>query len=267
MQVIHPKTMNPVVHLGIPIWIRNTFAPHDGGTCIGPPELARHVLGSTPTGTKHLKDVVRGFSNIDGLALFNLEGSGLLGVVGAASKLFASLQRVAVNVVLIAQASSEHSICLATPASQAEVAKAAISEAFFREIHLGDVDPITYVSPVSIVAAVGDNMSHMPGVSGRFFSAFAKAKVNVVAVSQGSSERNISAVVATQDAAAALRAVHNAFMSTVKVVSVGLLVSSDDVLVSTFSARFSELVGTRTFFQWWPWYHNLVSCSSLVLTW
>jgi bifunctional aspartokinase / homoserine dehydrogenase 1 len=234
--------MNPVVPLGIPIWIRNTFAPRDAGTCIGPPELARQVLGSTPKGTKHLKDIVRGFSNIDGLALFSLEGSGLLGVVGAASKLFASLQSASVNVVLIAQASSEHSICIAVPARQAEAAKAAISEAFYREIHLGDVDPISYVSPVSIVAAVGDNMNHMPGVSGRFFSAFAKAKVNVIAVSQGSSERNISAVVATKDAAAALRAVHNAFMSTVKQISVGIIVNGDDTLAATFAARFADLV-------------------------
>ncbi|RHY91686.1 hypothetical protein DYB35_006624 [Aphanomyces astaci] len=197
-KVIHPKTMAPAIAQSIPIFIRNTFDADHPGTRI----FHRRALTRSLSGTlAEAKTIVSGFSTIDDMALFNLEGSGMVGVHGVASRLFSALDRIKVNVVLIAQASSEHSICLAIPAANA----------------------VTYVAPATIIAAVGDNMSETPGVCARFFGALGRAKINVLAISQGSSERNISAVVRFQDSGAALRAAHAAFFMADHAVSVGIL--------------------------------------------
>lgn len=211
-KVLHPKTMAPAVAASIPLFIRNTFEPDAAGTCISAPSTTGSDDGT----------VVRGFSTVDNLALFNLEGDGLMGVVGTAATLFRALERAAVNVVMIAQASSEHSICFAVPLAQAAVAAKSVEESFFREIHVGDVAPVTYTGPVSIIAAVGDGMCATPGTSGRFFDALGRAHINVLAISQGSSERNISAVVSTPDATRALRAVHAAFRFSGQELSLGV---------------------------------------------
>ncbi|POM63764.1 Bifunctional aspartoKinase/homoserine dehydrogenase [Phytophthora palmivora] len=209
-KVIHPKTMAPAIVEDIPIYIRNTFEPEHPGTKIADRkkvELKRTLSNGTPTA----RNIVSGFSTVDDLALFNIEGSGMVGVHGTSSRLFSALDRVKVNVVLIAQASSEHSICFAVPMGCAEVAKDVINETFFKEIHVGHIDKAEYIAPISIIAAVGDQMNQTPGVCARFFGALGRAKINVLAISQGSSERNISAVVHYKDSAAALRAVHSSF--------------------------------------------------------
>ncbi|RMX67441.1 hypothetical protein DD238_001742 [Peronospora effusa] len=220
-KVIHPKTMTPAIVEDIPIYIRNTFDPQHPGTKIShrkKVEFKRSMSNGAPTA----RNIVSGFSTVDDLALFNIEGSGMVGVHGTSSRLFSALDRVKVNVVLIAQASSEHSICFAVPMDCAEVAKDVINETFFKEIHVGHIDKAEYIAPISIIAAVGDQMNQTPGVCARFFSALGRAKINVLAISQGSSERNISAVVRYQDSAAALRSVHSSFFLSDQTLSIGL---------------------------------------------
>ncbi|KAJ8519568.1 hypothetical protein ON010_g18063 [Phytophthora cinnamomi] len=221
-KVIHPKTMAPAIVEDIPIYIRNTFEPEHPGTKIShrkKVELKRTLSNGAPTA----RNIVSGFSTVDDLALFNIEGSGMVGVHGTSSRLFSALDRVKVNVVLIAQASSEHSICFAVPMDCAEIAKDVINETFFKEIHVGHIDKAEYIAPISIIAAVGDQMNQTPGVCARFFGALGRAKINVLAISQGSSERNISAVVRYEDSAAALRAVHSSFFLSDQTLSIGLM--------------------------------------------
>uniref|UniRef100_M4BVN8 ACT domain-containing protein n=1 Tax=Hyaloperonospora arabidopsidis (strain Emoy2) TaxID=559515 RepID=M4BVN8_HYAAE len=221
-KVIHPKTMAPAIVEGIPIYIRNTFEPDHPGTKIShrnKVELNRSMSNGAPTA----RNIVSGFSTVDDLALFNIEGSGMVGVHGTSSRLFSALDRVKINVVLIAQASSEHSICFAVPMDCAEVAKDVINETFFKEIHVGHIDQAEYIAPVSIIAAVGDQMNQTPGVCARFFGALGRAKINVLAISQGSSERNISAVVRYEDSAAALRAAHSSFFLSDQTLSIGVV--------------------------------------------
>ncbi|KAJ0395541.1 hypothetical protein P43SY_003009 [Pythium insidiosum] len=231
-KVIHPKTMTPAVLEGIPIYIRNTFEPEHPGTKIHHrrrrPESPKSRPNPNPNPNSNCsdekpRDVVSGFSTVDNLALFNIEGSGMVGVHGTSSRLFGALDRIKVNVVLIAQASSEHSICFAVPMQRADDVQRVVDETFFKEIHHGLINKTEFVAPISIIAAVGDNMSHTTGVCSRFFGALGRAKINVVAISQGSSERNISAVVRYEDSAAALRAVHSAFFLSDQTLSIGVV--------------------------------------------
>ncbi|RLN60606.1 hypothetical protein BBJ29_005827 [Phytophthora kernoviae] len=221
-KVIHPKTMAPAIVEDIPIYIRNTFEPEHPGTKIFDRKRVK-LQRTRSNGAPTARNIVSGFSTVDDLALFNIEGSGMVGVHGTSSRLFSALDRVKVNVVLIAQASSEHSICFAVPMDCAEVAKDVINETFFKEIHVGHIDKAEYIAPISIIAAVGDQMNQTPGVCARFFGALGRAKINVLAISQGSSERNISAVVHYKDSAAALRAVHSSFFLSDQTISIGLI--------------------------------------------
>ena len=202
-KVIHPKTMQPAFSCNpqIPIFIRNTFNSNFRGS---------RIYTTSTTNTEPDKCVC-GFSSIDGMALINVEGSGLIGVHGVAKRLFGTLESIGVNVVLISQASSEHSITFATLESQAVAAKTAIAEEFEKELKHKKIEDIDINSPCSIIAAVGDGMHEVAGVSGRFFSALGNAKINVLAISQGCSERNISAVVSSSQSTRALRALHAAF--------------------------------------------------------
>lgn len=221
-KVIHPKTMSPAIRESIPIYIRNTFEPSHPGTKIHHRErvgLKRTLSNGTPTA----RNIVSGFSTVDNLALFNIEGSGMVGVHGTSSRLFSALDRIKVSVVLIAQASSEHSICFAVPMTHADAVKDVVNETFFKEIHNNLIDKTECIAPISIIAAVGDNMSQTPGVCSRFFGALGRAQINVLAISQGSSERNISAVVRYEDSALALCAVHSAFFLSDQTISIGVV--------------------------------------------
>ena len=208
-KVVHPATMEPAFRKNIPIRIKNTFRPEVPGTLI-------HSDAKSDA-------TVKGFSAIENMSIINLEGTGMIGVPGIAERLFGELKSVGVSVVMISQASSEHSICFVVPDHQAETAKKAAETAFFAEIQKGLIQKIELSRSNSILAAVGDNMARRPGVASRLFSALADAQVNVRVIAQGSSERNISVVIPGADTKRALRVVHSAFYLSNQTISVGLI--------------------------------------------
>ena len=208
-KVIHPQTLGPVVENNIPVTIRNSHNPaHPGSRIAADAAVA---------------DNIKGITAIDGMALINVEGSGMIGVPGTADRLFASLKNACVSVTLISQASSEHSICIAVPLDVATRAKHVISEAFADELASGQMQSVEVTREQSIVAVVGDNMAGAPGIAARFFGTLGRAGINIRAIAQGSSERNISAVVASSDATRALRAAHSGFYLSAKTISIGLI--------------------------------------------
>lgn len=200
-KVIYPPTIQPVMGKGIPVWVKNTFAPQDKGTLI---ESVNRKDG----------DIVRGISSINNIALLSLEGSGMIGIPGFSKRLFEALSAEKINVILITQGSSEHSICVGVDAVAAPKAKLAVDAAFANEISLNKVEPLRVESELSIVALVGENMKSHPGISGRMFSAMGRNGVNVRAIAQGSSEKNISAVIATRDVRKAINVLHEEFFET-----------------------------------------------------
>jgi aspartokinase/homoserine dehydrogenase 1 len=208
-KVIHPQTLGPAVEHGIPVIIRNTFAPERPGS--------RVCAVSSPDGQ------IKGITAIGAMALVNLEGTGMIGVPGTADRLFAALKNAGVSVTLISQASSEHSICVAVPESLAERARSVVAEAFAEELAAGYIQKVEVTPAQSIIAVVGDGMAGTPGIAGRFFGTLGRAGINVRAIAQGSSERNISAVVDSSEATRALRAVHSGFYLSAKTVSIGLI--------------------------------------------
>jgi aspartokinase/homoserine dehydrogenase 1 len=212
-KVVHPSTMAPAIRDEIPIWIKNTFNPNAKGT----------KICAKPQAGPHGSAMVKGFATVDDIALINVEGTGMIGVPGVAERLFRALKEVNVSVVMISQASSEQSICFAIPRKQAELAKTTLEKTFFAEIHQGQIQTVQVTDHCSILAIVGDGMVERPGVSGEFFTALGRVGVNIRGIAQGSSERNISAVIASQDSKRALRAVHSAFYLSNQTISIGLI--------------------------------------------
>ena len=208
-KVIHPQTMEPAVARDIPIFIRNTFAPAHPGTLI----CAKPQSPLT----------VKGITTIDPVALVNLEGAGMIGVPGTAHRLFGALRDAGISVILISQGSSEHSICFAIPAEQAARAENAVRLAFDAELRAGHIQSVDVERSMSILAVVGDGMAGARGVAARVFDSLARATINVRAIAQGASERNISVVVDGKSAAKALRAVHAGFYLSPNTVSIGLI--------------------------------------------
>ena len=200
-KVIYPPTIQPVMNKGIPVWIKNTFAPADPGTVID--------ITSTPNGGS-----IRGISSIGKIALLSLEGSGMVGIPGFSRRLFEALSGEKINVILITQGSSEHSICVGIDEENARAAKDTVDSAFSHEIATGKVEPLIIETGLSIIALVGDHMKSHPGVSGKMFGALGRNGVNVRAIAQGSSERNISAVVAAGDVKKAINILHEEFFET-----------------------------------------------------
>ncbi len=201
-KVIYPPTIQPVSSKGIPTWIKNTFAPNDVGTII---QKDATVNGSS----------IRGISSINSISLLSLEGSGMVGIPGFSKKLFEALATKKINVILITQSSSEHSISVGMDSADADAAKNAIDEAFAFEIATKKVDPIIVERELAIIALVGDNMKSHPGISGKMFGNLGRNGVNVRAIAQGSSERNISAVISTHDVKKAINVLHEEFFETV----------------------------------------------------
>ena len=197
-KVIYPPTIQPVMTQGISVWIKNTFAPQDEGTVI-----QQQVSENTSS--------VTGISSISNIALISLEGSGMIGIPGFSKRLFAALASSKINVILITQSSSEHSICVGIEAANLVAAKKTIDEAFAYEIELKKVEPLVVESNLSVVALVGDRMKNHTGISGKLFSALGKNGVNIRAISQGSSERNISTVISSADVKKAINVIHEAF--------------------------------------------------------
>jgi aspartokinase/homoserine dehydrogenase 1 len=211
-KVLHPRTMEPAVARGIPIRIRNSFnAAHPGSV----------IRAASAVGRREVP--VSGFSTVDRVALVNVEGTGMIGVPGVAQRIFGALREVGVSVMLISQASSEHSVCFAVPEAQGNAAREAVEKAFARELTAGQLHRVEVETGQSVLAAVGDAMAHVPGVAARFFTALAKAGVSVRAIAQGSSERNLSVVIHGADATRALRAVHAGFYLSERVLSLGLV--------------------------------------------
>ena len=200
-KVVYPPTIQPVMRKNIPVWVKSTFAPSDHGTLI---ENTSIKNGSS----------VRGISSINKIALLSLEGSGMAGIPGFSKRLFETLANEQINVILITQSSSEHSICVGIEEASAQTAKKAVDEAFADEIERLKVDPLIVENDLAIIALVGDKMKSHPGISGKMFSALGKNGVNVRAISQGSSERNISAVISTKDVKKAVNVLHEEFFET-----------------------------------------------------
>jgi len=209
-KVIHPQTMAPAVGRGIPIWIRNTFNATHPGTKIS-------------ASTSHRDSGVKGISGIDNVALVNLEGAGMIGVPGTADRLFGALREAGVSVMMISQGSSEHSICFAVPENAAEQVRRVVERAFAAELAQGQVQRVDVTTGCAIIAVVGDDMAGMPGSAGKFFGTLGAAGINVRAIAQGASERNISAVIDGKDSARAIRAVHSSFYLSAKTISIGVL--------------------------------------------
>lgn len=208
-KVIHPQTMAPAVQERIPIWIKNTFAPEKAGTLI-------HERSEPDP-------LVKGITTVEKIALVNLEGAGMIGVPGTAHRLFGALREEGISVILISQGSSEHSICFAVPEAEADRAERVVQRAFDPELREGQIHSVEVNRGCSILAVVGDGMAGAHGVSAQVFSALGKAGVNVRAIAQGASERNISVVIDGRNSARALRAVHSSFYLSAHTVSIGLI--------------------------------------------
>lgn len=210
-KVVHPQTMAPAIARNLPILIRNSFNPAHPGTRID-------AQGDTASAA-----LAKGLSLVSNLALLNVEGSGMIGVPGTAERVFATLRDAQVSVVMISQGSSEHSICCVVRASQAETGKAALERAFAPELAQGQIQSVHLETGISVLAAVGDGMAGRPGVAARFLATLARAHVNLRAIAQGASERNISVAISSADETKALRAAHAGFWLSPQTISIGVI--------------------------------------------
>ena len=197
-KVIYPPTIQPVVAEGIPIYVKNTFTPEAHGTLI-----EKHPPRS--------KDKLIGISNSDNIALLSLEGSGMVGIPGFSSRLFETLSQNDINIILITQASSVHTMCIAVSEKDAEKAREAADKCFAYEISLGKLNPLKVEKGFSIVCLVGDDVLNQTGATGRMLAALGRNSIPVRATAQGSSERNISVIISSEDAEAAIKTIHNEF--------------------------------------------------------
>ena len=197
-KVLYPPTIQPVLDKNIPILIKNTLAAQDKGTLITEKSL---VNGS----------IIKGISHIGEISLLTLEGNGMVGVPGISKRLFGALAQHHINVKFITQASSEHSICIAIDAHESESAKIAVDTAFEFEILQHKVNPLIVENDLAIIALVGDKMKSHQGISGKMFSELGNNNVNIRAIAQGSTEKNISAVINNKDVSKALNTLHAAF--------------------------------------------------------
>jgi len=197
-KVIYPPTIQPVYSKNIPLWIKNTFNPEAEGSLIS--------KKTSDSGAP-----IKGISSIDKISLCTLHGSGMIGVAGISMRLFTALANNKINVILISQASSEHSITFAVAPQDALKAKAAIEREFAFEIRQKQIEKVEVTDDLSIVAIVGENMKKTRGIAGKLFSTLGRNGINVVAIAQGSSELNISFVIEYRDLRKALGAIHDSF--------------------------------------------------------
>ncbi len=215
-KVIYPPTLIPALKAQIPIIIKNTFDPGQPGTSI------RKEI--TPT-----HNLIKGLSSIDNITMLTIKGSGMIGVSGIAARIFNSLANADVNIIMITQASSEHTVSLAVLPHQAEKARLAIHNEFEQELLGHEIDDVEVEYDLSVIAVVGDNMKNIPGIAGRVFRALGRNGINIRAIAQGSSERNISFVVNNKNEKKAINTLHDAFflagVKTVNlyIVGVGLI--------------------------------------------
>ncbi|MCL2043381.1 MAG: bifunctional aspartate kinase/homoserine dehydrogenase I [Treponema sp.] len=210
-KVLFFPTIKPALEKGIPISIRNTYNPAGTGTRI----VSKAAIGEFP---------IRGISSISNIALVRIQGTGMVGVAGFSARVFSALAGRGISVMLITQSSSEYSICFAVLPHEADHAEIVLAEEFAREIQTGSIEKPVAQKDLSVIAVVGSKMKNTTGTSGRFFHALGRNGINVVAIAQGSSEINISAVIPRHDEAKALNAVHEAFFqSTIRSVNLFLV--------------------------------------------
>lgn len=216
-KVIYPPTIQPVVAEGIPIYVKNTFAPEDQGTLIekNPPRSKSKLIG---------------ISNSDKIALLSLEGSGMVGIPGFSSRLFETLSRNDINIILITQASSVHTMCVAVAEEDAEKAKEAADKCFAYEISLGKLNPLKVEKGFSIVCLVGDDVIGQSGTTGRMLAALSRHGIPVRATAQGSSERNVSVIIPSSDADAAITHIHNEFFDDRSVKDINVFIAGYGVV-------------------------------------
>ncbi|REL33409.1 bifunctional aspartate kinase/homoserine dehydrogenase I [Rhodohalobacter sp. SW132] len=197
-KVIYPPTLIPALKAQIPIVIKNTFDPSQPGTSIRKEIQPTHNL-------------IKGLSSIGNITMLTVKGSGMIGVSGIAARIFTSLADADVNIIMITQASSEHTVSIAVPPNQSETAKNAIQSEFEQEMLGHEIDEVDVEKDLSVIAVVGDNMKNIPGIAGRVFRALGRNGINIRAIAQGSSERNISFVVNNKDEKKAINTLHDAF--------------------------------------------------------
>lgn len=197
-KVIYPPTLIPALKARIPIVIKNTFDPTKPGTSI------RKEI--TPS-----NNLIKGLSSIDNITMLTIKGSGMIGVSGIAARIFNSLAQAEVNIILITQASSEHTVSIAVLPHQADIARKAVHTEFEDELEGQEIDDVEIERDLSVIAIVGDNMRNIPGIAGRVFRALGRNGINIRAIAQGSSERNISFVVKNRDENKAINTLHDAF--------------------------------------------------------
>ncbi len=198
-KVLYPPTVLPVLSKNIPILIKNTMAPDEDGTLI-----TKNVENGSA-------NPIKGISNVNGISLLTLQGNGMVGIPGFSKRLFETLAHEKINVIITTQASSEHSICVGVADKDAKLAKLILDKEFENEISLLKIDPLVLEQHLSIVAVIGDRMKNHQGISGNMFSTLGKNNVNIRAIAQGASERNITAVIAEKDVKKALNCLHESF--------------------------------------------------------
>ncbi|WCJ34826.1 Bifunctional aspartokinase/homoserine dehydrogenase chloroplastic [Euphorbia peplus] len=215
--VLHPRTIIPVMRYDIPIMIRNIFNLSSPGTMICRDYTDEHA------NLQNLDAPVKGFATVDNVALVNVEGTGMAGVPGTASAIFGAVKDVGANVIMISQASSEHSVCFAVPEKEVKAVAEALQSRFRQALDAGRLSQVAIIPNCSILAAVGQKMASTPGVSASLFNALAKANINVRAIAQGCSEYNITVVIKREDCIKALRAVHSRFYLSKTTIAMGII--------------------------------------------
>ena len=216
-KVIYPPTIQPVVAEGIPIYVKDTFSPDACGTLIE---------NDPPRG----KDKLIGISNSDNIALLSLEGSGMVGIPGFSSRLFGTLSQNGINIILITQASSVHTMCVAVSEKDAEAAKEAADRCFAYEISIGKLNPLKVEKGFSIVCLVGDDILNQCGATGRMLAALGRHSISIRATAQGSSERNISVIIKSSDVNAAIRNIHTEFFDKSMMKDINLFIAGYGVV-------------------------------------
>ncbi|PEI03787.1 bifunctional aspartate kinase/homoserine dehydrogenase I [Pantoea agglomerans] len=206
-KVLHPRTIAPIAQFQIPCLIKNTANPQAPGTLIG----AEGEQDENP---------VKGITNLNNMAMVNVSGPGMKGMVGMAARVFAAMSRTGISVVLITQSSSEYSISFCVPQSELARARHVLEEEFYLELKDGLLDPLDIIENLAVISVVGDGMRTLRGISAKFFSALARANINIVAIAQGSSERSISVVVNNDEVITGVRVVHQMLFATDQVIEV-----------------------------------------------
>jgi len=201
-KVIHPFTMVPAVEKDIPLLIKNSLNPAAPGTLIAAGNLIR----------RHGDRPITGIASIEGISLVNIEGGGMMGIPGFAARVFSVLAREGINIIMISQASSEHTICLVFRTEEGERALVSLTHELAPELGSKRIERFELLRDLLVVSVIGENMHGVPGMAGRLFSALGQAGINVLVIAQGSSERNISCVIEEKNHALALRTIHAAFL-------------------------------------------------------